>query len=151
LRPRISMSEAAYLVELLNVSLEILNEYENYYKALGKSVNQIEFDPNKDSYSKFMDGLFEKKKELQQWTDIRNRVSYIVYEHQQLHERLLVKYKNIAENNHKRGVYKHSSHLIGYIEPNEIETLKPILLREFQPIDEIGKRQPLTNEQRLTH
>ena len=143
MRPRISRTEAKYIVELLTASAEILKQNEAYFQELDKKVFELKNKQMWDTYSVFMEGLPEKRTELEKW---KHGLAHSVFYHKQMHEILLEKYTNIASGNKHRGAYKHSNCRISWHSRNREEgTLKPILERQLQPIAELGKRKPLSN------
>jgi hypothetical protein len=139
MRPRIEPNEAIYLVELLQSSQNICSALEVYFKELEKEVNRLDTLRKTDPYTAFKQGLTAKRAELETWSNLRWGLGWAVFTNKPLNETLLLKYQNIAANEHHRGVYKRlNNRLGGQLCIRDKGSVAAVLEKELQPIETLG-------------
>jgi hypothetical protein len=142
MRPRINRTEAAYLVELLQIAQSIIEENEQYYKQLDKETYKLNKLKNIEPYTAYLAGLKEKKEALSKW----QRIAWCVLSNKLTNHILIQKYKAIAEGNTHQGTYKSLNSKLSYTLIADVTTRAlPDMLREPAPIWELGVKQLLCN------
>jgi hypothetical protein len=111
MRPRISQEEAAYIVEILTAQVaELKEKLRHYEKTKIEYANLI-----RELRVGFM-GTFEKVEKVKQAQAMKNEIEVMQWKRFSIssvistHEKLIEKYRNIAEGNSHRGTYKHLNH-----------------------------------------
>jgi len=148
LRPRISQKEAKFISELLEVAIKDLELKKQYQKELDLEVFRLKRQLiDGAGYDVIMAGYPEKKKELHKW---QFYLGYLAYNNLTLTERLLEKYKAIANGEKHRGTYKHlNCGVERFICSKDEGKLTEILSKQLEPIEDLGKRQTIAEQRAI--
>lgn len=117
MRPRISQQEAAYLVEVLTAQVAELKEKLTHYEK-----TKIEYANLIRELRVGYMGTFEKVEKVKQAQAMKNEIEVMQWKRFSIssiistHEKLIEKYRNIAEGSSHRGTYKHLNHITNYYE-----------------------------------
>ena len=107
-RPHISRKEAAYVLDCLEFSDPAIRAMQEHYEHLKKEVAELRRNLWTETYRVTKEHYAEKKNELARLEVI----SFDLWKHLELHNRLKLKYKAVAQGETHRGTYKHYSTII---------------------------------------
>jgi hypothetical protein len=117
MRPRISQQEAAYIAEVLTAQVAELKEKLAHYEK-----TKIEYVKLIRELRVGYMGTFEKVEKVKQAQAMKNEIEVMQWRRFSIssvistHEKLIEKYRNIAEGNSHRGTYKHLNRTARYYE-----------------------------------
>lgn len=142
MRPRIKPEEAKYIAELLQTSLEILKEHENWVKELEFNCYELDLLKRYDWVNAQKQGQKEKAKELDYWN--RNLARSTSY-HKRIHEALIKKYSDLANRVNQPQAHHNNSIVNRQFLKGYDGTLKEALEKKLTPLDELGHKERLFN------
>lgn len=108
MRPRISTSEADYILQLLEQNEQALQGKKQHLFSLNCEVNRLKQELRTDTYHAVIIGKYpEKQAELARL----EKEKYQLEQHLEAHVKLTEKYKAIAAGSPRRGTIKHLNHI----------------------------------------